>query len=81
MPKVSKSVKRKDKLIIYFVTARKVIRGLLKSPFLGSSKFPLFVGKHVDITHKRNIYCGKNVKFEAYSEIHGLSKKWPTFWE
>ena len=31
-----------------------------------------FVGKHVSITHGKHIRCGKNVKFEDYSEIHGL---------
>lgn len=30
------------------------------------------VGKNVQITHGRNIVCGKNVKFEDYAEIHGL---------
>lgn len=38
-------------------------------------KFPMFVGRKAEITHKRNIHCGKNVKFEAYSEIHGLSEQ------
>lgn len=30
------------------------------------------VGKHVQISHGKHIRCGKNVKFEDYSEIHGL---------
>lgn len=32
----------------------------------------LLVGKHVQISHGKHICCGKNVKFEDYSEIHGL---------
>lgn len=32
----------------------------------------LLVGKGVQITHGKHIRCGKNVKFEDYSEIHGL---------
>lgn len=74
MPKINKSVSKKDKLIIIFLTIKKIIRGLLEIPFLGGAKFPLFIGEHVDITHKRRIHCGKNVKFESYSEIHGLSR-------
>ena len=30
------------------------------------------VGKKVQITHGRHISCGRNVKFEDFSEIHGL---------
>lgn len=32
----------------------------------------LLVGKSVQITHGKHIRCGKNVKFEDFSEIHGL---------
>ena len=32
----------------------------------------LLVGKGVQISHGKHIRCGKNVKFEDYSEIHGL---------
>lgn len=35
MPKINELVKKKDKIIIYFTTAKKIIRGLLKSPFFG----------------------------------------------
>lgn len=74
MPKINNAVKIKDKLSIYYTTVKKIFRGLIRKPFLGKSVFPLFVGKHVEISHKGSIYCGKNVKFEAYSEIQGLSK-------
>lgn len=74
MPKINNKVNMKDKVIIYFTTLKKIFRGLVEILFLGNSVFPLFVGKHVEITHKKHIYCGKNVKFEAYSEIHGLSE-------
>lgn len=37
-------------------------------------KFPIFIGKSVEITHRKHIKCGKNVKFESYSEIHGLAR-------
>jgi acetyltransferase-like isoleucine patch superfamily enzyme len=64
-----------DKLIIYFYAARKLVRGFLTKPFLKRSKGFLFIGKRVSITHSKHIVCGKNVKFEAYCEIHGLSSE------
>lgn len=73
MPKISKDTAIRDKIIIYLRTALKVARGIFKGIGIKKRIFPIFIGKHVDISHKRNIYCGKNVKFEDYSEIHGLS--------
>ncbi|MCE2186006.1 hypothetical protein GPX23_08725 [Streptococcus thermophilus] len=35
----------------------------------------LFVGKHVSITYSKHICCGKNVKFESFSEIQGLASE------
>ena len=35
----------------------------------------MFVGAHVCITHGNHIVCGKNNKFEDYSEIHGLCEE------
>lgn len=32
----------------------------------------LLVGRGVQISHGKHIRCGKNVKFEDYTEIHGL---------
>ena len=63
---------RYDKLIILWNTGWKFIRGLLKRPFLKKASGLFLVGKHVQITHGKHILCGKNVKFEDYSEIHGL---------
>lgn len=71
MIKQSKQITKKDNFIIYTQTAKKVFNGLLK--FGIHKKFPIFVGSHVNISHRRNVFCGKNVKFESYSEIHGLS--------
>lgn len=73
MPKISPKATLIDKLEIYSKTSIKILRGFLKGIGLKKRKFPIFVGEHVDISHKQNIYCGKNVKFEDYSEIHGLS--------
>lgn len=53
----------------------KLARGFLRKPFIKYTKGFLFVGKNVEITHGNNIYCGRNVKFEDYSEIHGLCKE------
>lgn len=74
MPSISTDTSKFDKLAIYRYTAIKIIRGLILKPFLGKAKGMLFVGKKTSITHKHNIFCGKNVKFEDYSEIHGLSR-------
>lgn len=73
MPQINKKVSNYDKAIIYIQTAKKICRGTIRSALFKSKKLPMFIGKHVDITHKEKIYCGKNVKFEDYSEIHALS--------
>lgn len=73
MPHINEKVSNYDKVIIYVQTAQKICRGAIRSAFFKRKKLPIFIGKHVDITHKEKIFCGKNVKFEDYSEIHGLS--------
>ncbi|WP_441794842.1 acyltransferase [Limosilactobacillus reuteri] len=70
---MNKSIDIFDKLNIYYRTGIKVLRGFLKKPFLRKSSGLLLVGKSVELSHARYISCGKNTKFEAYSEIHGLS--------
>lgn len=62
----------KDKLIIYSRTTVKILRGEVKRLFLKQAKGLLLVGKGVQISHGKHITCGKNVKFEDFSEIHGL---------
>lgn len=61
-----------DKIIIFSGAGIKVIRGLYKRIFLKETHGMLLVGKNVRITHGKHIRCGKNVKFEDFSEIHGL---------
>lgn len=65
-------ISRMDKFIILKNTGVKFIRGLWMRLFLKQAKGLLLVGKHVQITHGRHITCGKSVKFEDYTEIHGL---------
>ncbi|HIS36038.1 TPA: acyltransferase [Candidatus Scatousia excrementigallinarum] len=69
---VVNNISKKDKLIILFYAGLKVIRGFFKKFYLKKSKGLLLIGKHVQITHAKHIICGKSVKFEDYSEIHGL---------
>lgn len=69
---MNKAISKIDKIIIIKNTIPKVIRGVLKKIFFKKSKGLLFIGKKVDITHANHISVGKNVKFEDYSEIHGL---------
>lgn len=73
MPRINNNVSPYDKILIYVRTAAKIIRGLIKTLTLKERRFPLFLGKHVSISHGHNIYCKQNVKFEDYAEIHGLS--------
>lgn len=61
-----------DKINIYFRTVVKILRGRVLRIFLKQAKGLFLVGKHVQISHGKHISCGKNVKFEDYSEIHGL---------
>lgn len=62
-----------DKMIVLCHAGFKVLRGLGKRLFLKEVHGLFLVGKHVTISHARHIRCGRNVKFEDYSEIHGLS--------
>ncbi len=61
-----------DKVIIYKNTMVKLLRGLWWRLFLKRAKGLFLVGKNVKISHARHISCGKNVKFEDFSEIQGL---------
>jgi acetyltransferase-like isoleucine patch superfamily enzyme len=65
-------ISRWDRVRILWDIGRKVIRGGILRLFLRDVKGLFLVGKHVRITHGRHISCGKMVKFEDYSEIHGL---------
>lgn len=75
MKKMIKDLTVSDKCSILFVTFFKILRGFFIKIFLKKSRGLLFVGKNVNITHKKYISVGKNVKFEEFSEIQGLSKK------
>ena len=72
MTRMNASIKRKDKIIILCRTGVKVIRGCFKRLFLKEARGMLLIGKSVQITHGKHIRCGKNVKFEDFSEVHGL---------
>ena len=61
-----------DKLIIYKNSGIKAVRGLWHRLFMKQVKGLFLVGKKVQITHGNYISCGRNVKFEDFTEIHGL---------
>jgi acetyltransferase-like isoleucine patch superfamily enzyme len=65
-------ISKGDKLSIYWRAGIKALRGVFKKPFLKHTDGLLMIGKGVQITHGKHITCGKRVKFEDYSEIHGL---------
>lgn len=69
---MNKNISNLDKINILFRTGIKFIRGCMKRVFLRRCHGLFLVGIKVKIFHGRNIYCGKNVKFEDYCEIHGL---------
>ena len=69
---MDRNIGKKDKIIVLYRAAIKVMRGCLKRIFLKEVHGMLLIGKHVQISHGKHIWCGKNVKFEDYSEIHGL---------
>ena len=61
-----------DKILILNHTFIKFFRGSVRRFFLKEVHGIFLVGKNVQITHGKHISCGKNVKFEDFSEIHGL---------
>ena len=67
-----REIGKKDRLIILHRTFIKFVRGIIKRPFLKEVHGLLLIGKNVQIYHGKKIRCGKNVKFEDYSEIQGL---------
>ena len=69
---MNSNINATDKLIILSRTGMKLLRGGVRRVFLKEAHGMLLVGKGVQISHGKHIYCGKNVKFEDYSEIHGL---------
>lgn len=69
---MNSNIKAIDKLIILSRTGIKFLRGWVRRLFLKETHGMLLVGKGVQISHGKHIRCGKNVKFEDYSEIHGL---------
>ena len=69
-----KELSKIDRLIILWNTGWKFARGLVRRPFLKKASGLFLVGRSVSITHGKHIVCGRNVKFEDYSEIHGLCR-------
>nr|WP_296074086.1 acyltransferase [uncultured Ruminococcus sp.] len=69
---MDRKISKYDKFIILKNTGIKFIRGIWKRIFLKKTSGLFLVGKKVQVKHGRHITCGKNVKFEDYSEIHGL---------
>jgi len=67
-----KDIVARDKFIVLWNAGLKVIRGMWEKIFIKKTSGLLFVGKYVKITHGNHIVVGRNVKFEDYSEIHGL---------
>ena len=56
MPHINEKVSNYDKVLIYVQTAKKICRGVIRSALFKRKKLPIFIGKHVDITHKEKIF-------------------------
>lgn len=61
-----------DKVEVLLRAGIKALRGTVRRLTLGECHGLLFVGRKVVISHASHIRCGKNCKFEDYSEVHGL---------
>lgn len=72
---MDKNIQSADKINILFRTGIKFLRGSVRRLFLKEAHGMLLIGKGVQISHGKHIRCGKNVKFEDYSEIHGLCEE------
>lgn len=72
--KFNKNISFRDRALILLYAAVKMLRGCWKRLFMAHVEGLFLVGKNVTISHAAHIYCGKNVKFEDYSEIHGLCR-------
>lgn len=72
MVNFDKHINNVDKICILFRTGIKLLRGFWCKLFLKQAMGLFLVGKHVQISHGKHISCGKNVKFEDNTEIHGL---------
>lgn len=70
-----RNIRTRDKFLILIRTGFKFIRGIKARLFLNEARGLFLLGKHVQISHAYNIICGKNVKFEDYVEIQGLSSE------
>lgn len=72
---VNSQMKIVDKIIVYKEAGKKIVRGCFNIVFFKKAKGYILVGKNTSITHRNHISCGKRVKFEDYSEIHGLCEE------
>jgi acetyltransferase-like isoleucine patch superfamily enzyme len=71
---INESISNIDKMRIFSLTFRKLIKGFMVRYRFGSVRGPLlFIGKHVNLLNVGSVTCGKNVKIEDFSEIQGLS--------
>lgn len=70
----SEEISTATKVSILIRTGIKFLRGLRYRVFLHRASGLFLVGKHVQITSGNRITCGKNVKFEDFSEIQGLAR-------
>lgn len=71
--RISNNVSLLYKIQVYLDTLPKVIRGAVRGAFFKRHSGFVFIGNNVKLMNSQNIEVGRNVKFEAYSEIQGLA--------
>jgi len=71
--KISNELSVLNRFQIYLDTLPKIIRGYFRGIFFKKRAGLIFIGEHVKLMNSQNIVVGRNVKFEAYSEIQGLA--------
>ncbi|APX71962.1 acyltransferase [Companilactobacillus allii] len=75
MVKINGKITSFSKYQIYQSALRKVSKGFIYNMFFRKNFGTTFIGKQVNLFNKQYMNVGKNVKFEDYSEIQGLSKQ------
>lgn len=62
-------------LRVFLMVSVYAIRGLLRRPFIGSTKGLMLIGKGVTIRHARFLHTGKSFVAEDYCEIQSISRR------
>lgn len=51
------------------------LRGLIQSPFMGSVRLPIFIGRSTSISYRRKLFLGRGVSLGANSTVQAFSSQ------